>query len=46
MRCVAVPNPITRKLGLGRADCLLESLAAMPLPTLLARLDGAQAPKL
>jgi HAD superfamily hydrolase (TIGR01509 family) len=43
MWCVAVPNPITRKLHLGRADCLLESLAAMPLRTLLARLDGAEA---
>jgi HAD superfamily hydrolase (TIGR01509 family) len=45
MWCVAVPNPITRQLRLGRADCLLESLAAMPLPALLARLDGAQAPE-
>ena len=40
MRCVAVPNPVTRRLGLDRADLVLDSLAALSLPDLLARLDG------
>jgi len=42
MLCVAVPNPITRRLGLDEADCLLDSLASLPLPALLSRLDGAR----
>jgi HAD superfamily hydrolase (TIGR01509 family) len=45
MLCVAVPNPITRQLRLDSADCLLESLASLPLPTLLASLDGTRLPK-
>jgi HAD superfamily hydrolase (TIGR01509 family) len=45
MLCVAVPNPITRRLRLDGADCLLESLASLPLPALLSRLDGARAPE-
>jgi HAD superfamily hydrolase (TIGR01509 family) len=44
MLCVAVPNPITRHLDLDRADYVLESLASLPLPALLSRLDGAQPP--
>lgn len=34
--CVAVPNPITRELDLGAADLVLDSLADLPLPELLA----------
>jgi HAD superfamily hydrolase (TIGR01509 family) len=45
MLCVAVPNPITRRLGLDEADCLLDSLASLPLPALLSRLDGARLPE-
>jgi len=36
--CVAVPNPITRQLRLEQADYRLESLAALPLSTLLVQL--------
>jgi HAD superfamily hydrolase (TIGR01509 family) len=35
--CVAVPNPITATLALDDADLVLESLAELPLPQLLAR---------
>jgi len=42
MVCVAVPNPVTRCLDVSRADHLLKSLASLPLPALLSRLDGAQ----
>jgi HAD superfamily hydrolase (TIGR01509 family) len=42
MLCVAVPNSVTRRLGLDRADLVLDSLAALSLPELLARLDGAR----
>jgi len=35
--CVAVPNPITAVLALDDADLVLESLADLPLPELLAR---------
>jgi len=45
MLCVAVPNPITRQLRLDSADCLLESLASLPLPALLSRLDGVRLPE-
>lgn len=40
MWCVAVPNPVTRRLGLDHADCLLDSLASLPLSALLSRLVG------
>ena len=40
MACVAVPNPVTKWLDLARADCILDSLASLSLPALLARLDG------
>ena len=36
--CVAIPNPITAALTLEEADVVLESLADLPLPDLLARL--------
>jgi HAD superfamily hydrolase (TIGR01509 family) len=36
--CVAIPNPITATLALDHADLMLESLADLPLPELLARL--------
>lgn len=42
MLCVAVPNSVTRRLGLDRADLVLDSLASLPLPALLSRLDGAR----
>ena len=40
--CVAVPNEVTRDLGLGEAgaDLVLDSLAELPPETLLARLAG------
>jgi HAD superfamily hydrolase (TIGR01509 family) len=38
MRCVAVPNPVTRLMNLDHADMVLPSLADLPLPALLARL--------
>ncbi len=44
MLCVAVPNPVTRRLGLDRADLVLDSLASLPLPALLGRLDGPRRP--
>jgi HAD superfamily hydrolase (TIGR01509 family) len=42
MLCVAVPNSVTRRLGLDRADLVLDSLASVPLPELLARFDGTR----
>lgn len=42
MLCVAVPNSVTRRLGLNCADLVLDSLASLSLPELLARLDGAR----
>ncbi len=39
MRCVAVPNPITRSLDVSHADLILGSLAEVTLPELLARFD-------
>lgn len=42
--CVAVANPVTRRLDLSYADHRLDSLASLPLPTLLSRLEGAQLP--
>jgi putative hydrolase of the HAD superfamily len=35
--CVAVPNPITKTFALDEADLVVESLEAMPLDDLLAR---------
>lgn len=35
--CVAVPNPVTKSLGLDRADLLLNSLDEAPLASLLNR---------
>ena len=37
--CVAVPNEVTRSLGLDEADLVLESLAELPPAELIARLD-------
>ena len=42
MQCVAVPNSVTRRLGLERADLVLDSLASLPLPALLSRLAGVR----
>ena len=41
MRCVAIPNSITRRLDLGQADLVLGSLAEVTLPDLLERLPGS-----
>jgi len=38
LTCVAVPNPLTAQLDLAAADFRLDSLAAVPLAELLARL--------
>jgi beta-phosphoglucomutase-like phosphatase (HAD superfamily) len=38
IRCVAVPNPVTRLMNLDHADVVLHPLADLPLPELLARL--------
>jgi HAD superfamily hydrolase (TIGR01509 family) len=38
MRGVAVPNPVTVLMDLSHADLVIPSLAAVPLPELLARL--------
>lgn len=40
MRCVAVPNSITRQLDLSQADLVLDSLAGATLRRLLERLGG------
>jgi HAD superfamily hydrolase (TIGR01509 family) len=39
LRCVAVPNALTRDLDISRADARLSSLAEMPLERLLALLS-------
>jgi HAD superfamily hydrolase (TIGR01509 family) len=41
MRCVAVPNALTRQLALPDPDLVLSSLAERPLPEILARLGFA-----
>jgi HAD superfamily hydrolase (TIGR01509 family) len=38
--CVAVPNEVTRALGLDEADLVLDSLADLPPADLLARFDA------
>lgn len=38
LRCVAIPNPITARLDLSQADIVLDSLAEVTLPDLLARM--------
>jgi len=40
LRCVAVPNALTRDLDVSRADIRLDSLAEMPLERLLDVLSG------
>jgi HAD superfamily hydrolase (TIGR01509 family) len=42
LACVAVPNPATSTLALDEADLVLESLADVSLPELIARIDGRQ----
>ena len=39
--CVAVPNAMTAHLGFDHADLVIESLAAVPLDRLLAKLERA-----
>jgi HAD superfamily hydrolase (TIGR01509 family) len=41
MRCVAVPNPITRPLDLGEPDLVLRSASELPLPEVARRLGLA-----
>ena len=43
MRCVAVPNALTRPLARPGVDLVLESLAERPLAEVLAALDSAPA---
>jgi len=40
LRCVAIPNPITARLDLSKADLVLRSLADVTLPDLIRRLEG------
>lgn len=40
MRCVVVPNPMTKGMDFSSADVRLESLADVPLRSLLDRLNG------
>jgi putative hydrolase of the HAD superfamily len=42
LACVAIPNPATSTLALDEADLVLESLADVSLPELIARLDGSR----
>jgi beta-phosphoglucomutase-like phosphatase (HAD superfamily) len=44
LRCVAVPGPHTRHLDFTHADLRLNSLAEVPLPDLLARLQESETP--
>jgi putative hydrolase of the HAD superfamily len=44
MRCVAIPNALTRHLPLGEADLLLPSLADHPLEEILGRLGVSPGP--
>jgi HAD superfamily hydrolase (TIGR01509 family) len=37
--CVAVPNPVTRQYSLAQADLRLESLAEIPLSSLIERIE-------
>ncbi len=37
--CVAVPNPVTAALGLDAADLVLDSMADVPLPRLIAQFE-------
>ncbi len=41
--CVAVPNPLTRKLGIGPADLLIDSLADVPLEKVLEIAEKGEA---
>jgi HAD superfamily hydrolase (TIGR01509 family) len=42
--CVAVPTEMTRRMPFDAADLMLDSLAGLPLETLLSRLNGHRAP--
>ena len=46
MRCVAIPNPLTRHLPLGEADLVVESLADLSLAEILRRVRPSDAPSL
>jgi HAD superfamily hydrolase (TIGR01509 family) len=39
--CVGVPNSVTARLGLDEADVVVDSLASLPLSTLLERISGS-----
>jgi beta-phosphoglucomutase-like phosphatase (HAD superfamily) len=43
MRCVAVPNALTRSLARPAVDLVLDSLAARPLAEILGALQRAPA---
>lgn len=38
--CVAIPNPLTKDMSLGQADLHVESMVALSLDDIAARLDG------
>jgi HAD superfamily hydrolase (TIGR01509 family) len=44
MRCVVVPNPVTRPLDLGRPDLVLPSASELPLPEVARRVGLALPP--
>jgi HAD superfamily hydrolase (TIGR01509 family) len=44
MRCVAIPNPLTRRLPLGEADLVVDSLADHSLAEILERLGKCHDP--
>ena len=44
MRCVAIPNPLTRHLPLGEADLVVESLADHSLAEILRRVRPSDGP--
>jgi HAD superfamily hydrolase (TIGR01509 family) len=44
--CVAVPNPLTRRLDLSQADLEIESLASLPLEKLLKRIEDISPTKM
>jgi len=44
MRCVAVPNALTRELARPEVDLVLSSLDELPLAAVLARLEDGPAP--
>ena len=42
LRCVVVPNPMTKSMNFSSADLRLESLADLPLENLLRKIEGQE----